>query len=932
MTDSQQITYARMRDRLLAALAKVRPELSARGTDDFIVAVVDTSAVLAEILGFQAARLHEESALDLAVERDSVAELTRILGYLPDPGVAAIASLAFTLDDARGTPVSIRIPVGTAVMSTPLPGEVPVTFETVQEVEARPAWNSLRPRLGTHQVPGADPRVLLLAGTATTVLPGDGILVPDAGRTQGRFGVVTCVTTQPAVPGTADGPGRLGWTRVELALTPGSRPLPPGGVPTPLPGTRAPGPPLAALRTAHSTLDDAQVRAAATHGGFVESALFDALRDSRIAPSAVLVFRNQTGILGGGAPEWNSLPESLRKELTGAGASAPAPPPGQPAKAKPSASAVSQPSAKNNGGGSGSGSGGGSGGTITGSVILPGTTFTASSVYLTYYISANRLVWAEDSLEVYPGAKTGPAGDHTRRVFCDTVVKGVGPGVVVLRDGPTWDVYATSDVRTSSKSVFTVSGRSTVLTVNTGSGTLTSFGIRGTTVHLTPEWLPLAPHPQPSLLPGGTAGADIDLEDWAEGLYAGQRIAVTGRLHAVPSATRSHVTTITKVTHSLSESGTTSIQLRDALPVDLLRASVVINANVAVATHGQTRTEVLGNSDGRDPLPAYRLGGRPLTHVTTPDGSRPELKVWVGGVLRHQVPALLSDDEQGYVLREDDSGASIQFGSPLPSGVATVRAVYRTGLGSGARAGAGQLDLLTQRPPGVRSVTNPLPAEGGSDPETADSARRNAPASTRSLDRLVSLLDYEDHARAFPGIAKALGTWTRGAGRRGVLVTVAGDGGSPVPDDGDVHHALASGLATKGDPDIPVSIGSYRPVSLRLAARLRVAPERVADDVVAAARASLLEILGFARRDLGQPVSESEVLALLHAVPGVVAASLTELHRMVDGVPEGADPVQPFLRAHSPAAGALRGDPSQTSPAELLYLSPQEPPVLKVIP
>jgi predicted phage baseplate assembly protein len=519
-----------------------------------------------------------------------------------------------------------------------------------------------------------------------------------------------------------------------------------------------------------------------------------------------------------------------------------------------------------------------------------------------------------------------------RRVFCDTVVKGVGPGLVVLRDGPTWDVYGSNDVRTTSKSVFTVSGRSTVLTLDTGSRKLSAFGIRGTTVHLSPQWVTLAPQPAPAALPGGTAGAVVELDDWAEGLYAGQRVAVTGRLHAVPSTTRNHVTTITAVSHDLTESGTTSIVLQSAPPEALLRESVVINANVALGTHGETRAEVLGNSDGSDPHPTYRLSGRPLTHVTTKDGSRPELRVYVSGVLRHPVPALLTDDEQGYVLREDDTGATIEFGSPLPTGVATVRAVYRTGLGSGARVRAGQLDLLTQRPAGVRSVTNPLPAEGGSDPETADNARRNGPASVRSLDRLVSLLDYEDHARAFPGIAKALGTWTRGAGRRGVLVTVAGDGGSPIPNGGEVQEALVAGLVAKGDPDVPVAVRPCLAVSLRIGATLRLDPDRLAPDVLAAVHAELLTAFGFDARDLGQPVSESEVLVVLHAVPGVVAAHLTELRRVVDGTPEGGTAVQPFLRAASPAAGALRGDATQTAPAELLTLRPEEPAVLKVVP
>ena len=58
----------------------------------------------------------------------------------------------------------------------------------------------------------------------------------------------------------------------------------------------------------------------------------------------------------------------------------------------------------------------------------------------------------------------------------------------------------------------------------------------------------------------------------------------------------------------------------------------------------------------------------------------------------------------------------------------------------------------------------------------AIAARRNAPLTVLTLDRIVSLRDYEDFARAFGGIAKALATWTWDGQRQGIFVTVAGVG------------------------------------------------------------------------------------------------------------------------------------------------------------
>ena len=89
---------------------------------------------------------------------------------------------------------------------------------------------------------------------------------------------------------------------------------------------------------------------------------------------------------------------------------------------------------------------------------------------------------------------------------------------------------------------------------------------------------------------------------------------------------------------------------------------------------------------------------------------------------------------------------------------------------------AGQLSLLMKRPLGVLAVTNPQDAQGGEDRESLDNGRANAPLTILTLDRIVSLEDYQNFAQAFAGIAKALATWTWNGQVRGVFVTVAGTG------------------------------------------------------------------------------------------------------------------------------------------------------------
>ncbi len=84
---------------------------------------------------------------------------------------------------------------------------------------------------------------------------------------------------------------------------------------------------------------------------------------------------------------------------------------------------------------------------------------------------------------------------------------------------------------------------------------------------------------------------------------------------------------------------------------------------------------------------------------------------------------------------------------------ASVRRHERHGdLSHGARSSgpheAGQLSIPLERPAGLRSVTNPLPADGAADPETPRPARETAPNSVKTFGRAVSLADFEAIATA----------------------------------------------------------------------------------------------------------------------------------------------------------------------------------------
>jgi hypothetical protein len=346
------------------------------------------------------------------------------------------------------------------------------------------------------------------------------------------------------------------------------------------------------------------------------------------------------------------------------------------------------------------------------------------------------------------------------------------------------------------------------------------------------------------------------------------------------------------------------------------RESVTIAANVARATHGETVIELLGGGDAAQAFQKFRLKQTPLTYLT---GGVSTLAVRVNDVLWTEVPSLYGRGpvERIYTTEHDDDGYStVVFGdgvqgARLPTGLNNVRATYRKGSGLGGMVAAGQLTQLMTRPLGVKEAVNPLAPEGAQDSETLDQARRNAPLKILTLDRVVSLQDYEDYARSYGGIEKALATWTWTGERNQVLVTVAGAGGSTLSETGDTVTGLLSKLREIGDPRVPIVVKPYTPVSFHVVAGLYIDPAYEPDVITAAAEQALRDKFSFSARDFGQPVALSEVAAALHEVEGIVGVDVDALYREGD-----ADEPNSLLFAFTPRPGGV-----DIIPAELLTLS-----------
>jgi predicted phage baseplate assembly protein len=482
-------------------------------------------------------------------------------------------------------------------------------------------------------------------------------------------------------------------------------------------------------------------------------------------------------------------------------------------------------------------------------------------------------------------------------------------------------VLQVADSRTLSRAGFLLAGKVTQLSLMNAPAALDNAPLRTTTVLGTSDEFPLAPQP----VSGPLSGAVILLGSAQLALQPGQQVVITGAALDQSHRTGSELRTIKSV--ALVD-GFTQISLDQDLAHPYDPASVTINANVAPATHGATKSEILGSGTGAATYQEFFLKQPPATYVSaaTPSGVASTLRVRVNGVLWTEVPWLAgqSPTEQVYTTSIDEYGNyAVQFGdgaengARLPTGQNNVTATYRQGIGSVGNVRAGQISTLLTRPAGLQSVINPVPASGGGDPETIDSARRNVPVNTRALGRIVSLEDAGDFARSSASVAKSESVWAWDGIRRVACVTVAGPGGAAINPGTQQFIDLLQAMRAASDGTFRIVLCTYVPLTFTVGATLTVDPTLDADTVVESAKDALRTAFGFEARDFMQPVYRSEVFAVLQAVPGVTALTVDSF-RFSD---DPTDPVCEQLVAGPPAlaGGVLVGAQLLTLDSGLLH-------------
>lgn len=903
----------------LPALASLRT----RDNSDFSIAFLDAWAVVCDILTFYQERLANEAYLRCAVDDRSVMELAALVGYKPSPGVAASTFLAFSLNTAPRAPDNVTIPAGTRVQSVPGPGQTPQVFETSSDLVALIQQNQMAVQTSIPWGLSNGDNYIWIAGTSNNLNPGDALLfvnqafhdqvkpspgtTPTAAQPRADFHFVTSVQIdaqaqqtlvvwdQPLVwPTPNDSTAYIYVMRKRAALF-GAQSIDPRSL------TVRAGSGVAQMAgwpgsVCGSTAADGDWKFTDPRAFTSPAINLDASYPG-LAPSSDPSAEPQWVVLAN--PDCGSAVFNVVSAL----------------ETSPNAFLITSKTTQlalaneleipNSPG--------------LGSTLPTLNDFVNVTRNTTVYVQSNRLTPVDPPYLVtsslvtptlWPSSVSNYATDPTLLlpVFAATleIVGGqqLTGGQAIAINGNRLRMRISKGASLSKSVPFTPAGSSSPLPTNDGQVFLIDA--------FPPTKDPTTGDPIWQVLTTGGVPGLLDTMDWTITLLPADA-------KNDPLASEAAII----IRGGVSTQGDiTTLALTNTLTRAYDRSTVTVNANVVAATNGETTNEILGNGDATNPALEFTLKQSPLTYVPSALtlGAVSTLQVWVNNLRWSEAPNFLSSGpaDRVFVTSVNANGTvNVEFGDGVtggrpPTGLMNIRAVYRKGIGSAGNVATGQLSLPLDRPQGLQTVTNPQPASGGGDPDTAADARNSAPLPVQTIGRVVSLEDYQNSALAFAGISKALATWTLLGRTRGVLLTIAGANGGIFQQTDQTVIKLIAALLANGSPFVPVQVVSYTPVLFEVGASIQIDTSQYdPTQVLAAAWQALASTYNFQNQQFGYGVAQSQIIQTIQQVPGVIALELTQFNRQG----EQLSPLPQVLSVASAAASPPQG-------AELLTIDP----------
>lgn len=854
-------TFASFRETMLEAIAgePALKELTTRRSDDPAITLLELWAALADVLTFYQERIANEAFLRTARERDSVLRLVRLLDYHLRPGIAATTLFAFTVDDDA----TVEIPVGLRVMSTPGQDERPQIFEAIETITADSRLNRvaiLPEPIGINPLAQERPSAFLTSDNegwqaAKTLMPGDKVVLFNPSVDEG-------LAIEPSV--------FVEETQSEMAVEMADTDIPTygevmsWGVPFRIAAEPVPWGPRS------DVIKEFKDWAIMSRTGMfivpVES-VFDIEAPEEKEIKEIQVEGNRFSLVWTKPivkSRWSEESQAyvFTKKMRVFGYNAPA------TYAKVTAAPqvkwdteIVDPS-------------------FNGSVLPLDTVYkdiVAGDQLLIYeseqfrqIVTVNGVSEGEEIL-----GKPLPADSLADHRFRGTVTK------VVFSE--TLNILDRKDV-----TVYHLKGSRIPLWSGEFSGLITAGRLYIPAVLLKLDDEEEAEEETEDNI-AVEIGRTIEGRELKSGVAIRLRDIDIGRTVLLVDHTGRPIeaTIVGRRVEIFEEQDFLVIDVTSLAEIALETHTAVMLGNVTEATHGETvPSEILGNGDAATSFQKFQLRKSPLTYIPSSQSVKGEstLSTLVNRVQWTEVSSLYgrSPTDTVYTARQTDEGTTIlQFGdgvtgARLTSGQGNIIATYRQGSGLEGRLKADQLNILLNRPVGLKSATNPAATEGGADPESLDNARYTAPTTVKTFDRAVSLLDFESLTTASGEVAKAKATWVWSGLEKAVHLTLAGQEGDlfSLEKLSDLHTALTQ----ESDPNIMLMLDNFSRVPIVVTAKIQVDDNYVRDDVGTEARQALIDYFAFEQIGFAQPVHISDIYHLLQEVPGVVYVDIDTLH------------------------------------------------------
>ena len=234
--------------------------------------------------------------------------------------------------------------------------------------------------------------------------------------------------------------------------------------------------------------------------------------------------------------------------------------------------------------------------------------------------------------------------------------------------------------------------------------------------------------------------------------------------------------------------------------------------------------------------------------------------------------------DPAFVVEVESTGAAtLRFGDntngQAPGTGTAFIANYRIGNGTDGNIGAESLVYLAAADARILSCTNPLPATGGTDPETGDQIRRRAPQAFLTQERAVTMADYATVTEMNPQVEQAVATlrWT-GSWYTVYIAAEPIGGGSLTPA---LQKALKKNVARYHLAGQDSELESPQYVSLEIELQVCVDPNYFRKNVERALLQVLAPLFAADNFTFGQTVYLSPIYAAARKVDGVVAVTAT---------------------------------------------------------